>query len=197
MIISKRFAVATLCIIAIYVGLDAWADWRDGKGHQPYSGSLLSVIRKERSRDSVHMRERDSLSRRAALAQAQADGTSALFTLDLRAPAPGTTPATDDTTKMGWVIRKSDMRKYAVPLFFAENYQLLDNAAAYWHELVLYDSSVVIPYKDTIIAHALLHSDSVELNADYWEKKAHPRCGRRCGIVIGVGSTLLTLKLLR
>lgn len=104
-----------------------------------------------------------------------------------------------DTTQMATITRRSDTtRSWRIPQFVVDDRNFLISAAtlldsAYNAERAarLFADSITIPALQSELRASRGLTDAVVIERDWWKAKKTPWCGRRCGMAIGVGGTLL------
>lgn len=197
------FWTGAVLAIALGAGL-VWI--REGAKQAKADAEIAAITKRLARSDSANAallqrnaeleRTADSLRARANRAGKRLEAAATTFVVNTSLPPVGVTPAEGDTTKMGYITRKSDGMRHLVPLYFIETYQLALAAYDAEREARIYTERFVVTMKDELIKNLDGdRADALKL-ATLWERKANPKCGRRCGVLIGVGSTLGTAWLL-
>lgn len=135
----------------------------------------------------------DELSRRVANARPQLLGIAQRVS----SISPDTLPnVAGDTTTYVLLQRKNDDRKYRVPQFIMDDTQMLLRSAfaldSAWRaermsRLFLQDSLVPDLRRQLAIADSLIASQRIAI--ELRDKRANPRCGKKCWFTIGVLTT--------
>lgn len=149
MTLSRKAIVATVCLVAIYVGLDFLT--RSPDGAQSDTPRWLALARKQQTAIDSITRARVPLVEGASRASAAAIVVTNNVFIDTTLPKPQLTTGTAmDTLEMGWVVRRNDTTHYAVPQFVVHDYEIIKAAWQSERTLRIYDSTYTIPYKDTL-----------------------------------------------
>lgn len=198
--LAEKFTAVAILGVAIVVGLSFMAT--PASDHRAdslavRSSQLESIVKAQRVELQIVDAANDSLRRMAVIAtgrytQAKTDLRSH-FALDRARDTPAPTvvlTVAQDTTQMFNLQRLSDTTVFPVPLEFVElvNAQLAaaDSAWHAEHLVRVYQETYAIPMRDTLIVQLGTLAKTNKQEADLWKRKAHPRCGRKCGVALGV-----------
>jgi type II secretory pathway pseudopilin PulG len=181
-----RLVVATVIFsIATCVGVAMWLDAQDAadliEPESHVTAELLHQLRTARAEAAQRRAKADS-------SHVRVEYHTQLLVIDTTSPAAAVNVLPDDTTRMSLVSRKGEARRYPVPLFFVHAYE--DTRQAYQDERALrqYDESVVMPMLQQLVdSTSRDRKDALEL-ALHWKRKANPRCGTKCKLLLGAGA---------
>lgn len=188
----ERITIVAILAVSIAAGLSFF--WKastpdpDTEAHARESAQLVSIIKAKQAELELVTAARDSLQRIAQRSSAQADGVVAVIHFDTTLPKPHltSTGTPSDTVAMDWVQRRGDTTHYVAPLFFTMAYETILGAWKNERRLRIFDSTYTIPYKDTLAVQLWDLTKSQAREIEDWKGKANPRCGRRCGVALGV-----------
>jgi hypothetical protein len=161
-----------------------WLDAQAAAIAEPEShvtAELLGQIRTSRAKA-------DSLRKVTTMSGARVVYHTQLLVIDSTSPASGVSVLPDDTTRMDWVSRKTDATRYPVPTFFVRAYTETRQAYVDERAIRVYQDNYTIPLAQQLAdSLAADRRDALEVAAQ-WKKKANPRCGTKCKLLLGAGT---------
>lgn len=197
----ERVGAVLLLVLMLVAGLSWWATPADDVAIEAPAAQLLPIIRAQRAQIEANARARDSLARVATAAgakyRAAKEELRSRFGVD---SLNAVVTVANDTTQLITLVRYSDSTEFAIPLEFVDrvNADLAAAEVAYTseHQLRVFQDSVVIPGKDSLIHQLDALADARAAEAAHWKKKANPRCGTKCKVLAGAGAGELLRRLL-
>jgi hypothetical protein len=176
--LRKTVVATTIFVLAVCVGVAIWLDSQAAIEEPPshVTAELLAQIRTARA-------EAAQLRATADRSGARVEYHTQLLIIDTTSTAVSVLP--NDTTRMSWVSRKGSEFRYPVPTFFVKAYYDTRQAYEDEHAARQYDETVFMPLLQHLVdSTAMDRRDALEL-ALKWKKKANPRCGTKCKLLLG------------